>query len=92
MPTGALLGMTKPGWAHGAPGDAGVQSSIELRCRPARPWPSISSRVSRSATCPSFPEQTITGVSIAPGTFADVDPVLATDTLSDLAQLSRHRR
>ena len=27
-----------------------------------------------------------------PGTFADVDPVLATDTLSDLAQLSRHRR
>jgi len=38
-----------------------------------------------------FPEQLITRVSITSGTVGDVDPILATEILNDLEQLSRQQ-
>lgn len=92
VPTGALLGMTKTGWACGAPGDAGVQSSVELHLptgetvvihlEPGIPVGAVA----------EFPEQLITAVSITSGTFGDVDPILATEILNDLEQVSRQQK
>lgn len=91
LPTGALLGMTKSGWARGAPLDAGVQNWMELRTptgetvtidlEPGIPVGAVT----------EFPEQTIKGVSISTGTFGDIDPILATEILNDLEQLSRQQ-
>lgn len=92
LPTGAVLGMTTSGWARGAPQDAGVQTWMELQIptgetvtidlQPGIPVGAVT----------EFPEQVIEGVSIAPGTFGVIDPILATEILNDLDQLARHRR
>ncbi|MGJ6127254.1 DUF4132 domain-containing protein [Mycolicibacterium sp. Y3] len=91
LPTGAVLGMTKWGWARGVPQDAGVQNWMELRTstgeivtldlEPGIPVGAVT----------EFPEQVIKGVSISTGTFGDIDPILATEILNDLEQLSRQR-
>jgi hypothetical protein len=91
VPAGALLGMAKTGWERTAPADAGAQSGVELRLPTGQTVTIHLTPGFFAGAVSAYPEQTITGVTITPDTFADVDPVLAVEILNDLTELSRHR-
>jgi hypothetical protein len=101
VPFGKLLGLTSRGWRRGEPMDAGVECWIS-RSLPGGRYLVISLDPGIPVGIPSdFSDQTLEKVGLASrpdqfwmgrgeptGTFADLDPVTASEILADLATLT----
>ncbi|MER5930832.1 DUF4132 domain-containing protein [Streptomyces sp. NPDC002054] len=100
VPVGRLLGLTKRGWERGVPQDAGVERWISRRLGPKLFLVIALDMGIAVGMVNEFPDQTLQTVWLDthpgdhwsrgeyPLKFADLDPVLASEVLTDLAELT----
>jgi|KBSSwiStaDraftv2_1062776.scaffolds.fasta_scaffold01947_2 hypothetical protein len=92
VPSSALLGMAKQGWERGAPEDAGVQCTVG-QLLPSGAEMTIEFRPGIVVGAPeALGDQTIRSVSLSAGSLGDVDAVLMSELLADLADLEGYRK
>ncbi|MEU8774205.1 DUF4132 domain-containing protein [Streptomyces sp. NPDC048606] len=100
VPVGRLLGLTKRGWARGVPQDAGVERWISRRLGKERYLVIALDMGIAVGMAGEFPDQLLETVWLDtmprdywrsqsyPLTFADLDPVLASEVIADLTELT----
>ncbi|MFC8450434.1 DUF4132 domain-containing protein [Kitasatospora sp. NPDC057223] len=100
VPVGRLLGLRRRGWERGVPQDAGVERWISRRLGPGRYLVIALDNGIAAGVVDEFPEQTLTTVWLAgepgdhhplddhPLRLGDLDPVIASEVLADLAHLT----